>query len=125
MPFLSGIESSRHSLATRGVLRSVRMFLAGLHDRLRAAIGLSPGYLPVAGLPGQLAFMPLAPDELALYYSKHPKKYEVGAVHKPLHFAPHAWNLSSRDSSCSGFPMPLHIHGAQQLGNERANCVAG
>ena len=78
MPFLSGIESSRQSLVRRGVLRSVRMFLAGLQDRFREAIGLTPAYLPVAGLPGQLAFMELGQDELALYFAKHPKKYEVG-----------------------------------------------
>jgi hypothetical protein len=77
VPFLSGLESSKMSLAQRGVLRSVRMFLAGLHDRLRSAAGLSPGYLPVAGLAGQLAFMELPKDELDLYFSKHPSKYEV------------------------------------------------
>lgn len=39
--------------------------------------GARSGYIPLAALPGRLAFMTLGADELELYFAKHPSKYEV------------------------------------------------
>ncbi len=47
VPFLSGIEAARQGIARDGLPRMARKFVAGLHDRARAAVGLSPGYLKV------------------------------------------------------------------------------
>ena len=83
MPFLSGIEASRQSLARRGVLRSVRMLLAGLQDSFREAVGLSPAYLPVTGPPGQMALLDFPQDEQALYFAQPHVRYEVRIVKGP------------------------------------------
>jgi hypothetical protein len=39
--------------------------------------GAKSGYIPLAALPGRLAFMTLGADELERYFAKHPSKYEV------------------------------------------------
>lgn len=77
VPHLSGIEASKLSLKKRGVPQSVRLFLAGLHDRARALAGLPPAYLKVAGPPGSNSFMELPPHDMRLYLAKHPEHYLV------------------------------------------------
>ena len=77
IPHLSGPEASRASLARRGVLGALKLGAAGLRDALRARLGLSPAYILMAGLTGELAFMQLPQGELAKYYSKHPSVKNV------------------------------------------------
>jgi hypothetical protein len=77
VPHLSGLAASKQSLLKRGVLQSVRLFLAGLHDRARDLVGMPPAYLTVAGLPGSNSFMELGFDELHQYFAKHPEQYMV------------------------------------------------
>ena len=89
MPRLSGIEASKQSLRRRGVLASVRLFLAGLHDRARAAIGLPAAYLKVAGTPGSNSFMELAEADLQQYFAKHPSKYAVSTSSFALQWYDH------------------------------------
>lgn len=77
VPHLSGIEVSKQSLIRRGVPQSLRLFVAGLHDRARALIGLPPAYLKVAGPHGSNAFMELSPEDMGMYFAKHPEHYLV------------------------------------------------
>ena len=83
VPFLSGVEAAKQGILREGLPRMARKFVAGLHDRARAAAGLSPGYLKVSGLPGSVAFMEVDPAQLTLYYTKHPAKYRVRAPGNP------------------------------------------
>ena len=84
VPFLSGLESSKQSIRNRGLLQSIRLFLAGLHDRARALMSLPAAYLKVAGLPGSNSFMELAEEDLHQYFAKHPSKYAVRQMHPLL-----------------------------------------
>ena len=77
VPHLSGFEASKRSLKNRGIPQSVRLFLAGLHDRARVLVGQSPAYLKVAGPPGSNSFMELPEEEMQLYLAKHPENYMV------------------------------------------------
>ncbi len=77
VPHLSGFEVSKQSLKSRGVPQSVRLFLAGLHDRARDLVGLPPAYLKVAGPPGSNSFMELNDADMQLYLAKHPEHYMV------------------------------------------------
>ena len=78
VPHLSGPAASRNNLRTRGPLGVARLALAGLHDVARTLSGRGPAYVTLAGRVGDLAFMQLADDELAEYFSKHPKDGYAG-----------------------------------------------
>lgn len=80
MPHLSGIEASKKSLKNRGIPQSVRLFLAGLHDRARVLVGLPAAYLKVAGPPGSNSFMELPDEDMHLYLAKHPEHYMVSSA---------------------------------------------
>ena len=88
VPFLSGLESSKQSIKNRGLLQSIRLFLAGLHDRARALVNLPAAYLKVAGTPGSNSFMELAEEDLHQYFAKHPSKYAVSQM-QPPRWSPH------------------------------------
>ena len=83
VPHLSGFEVSKQSLKSRGVPQSVRLFLAGLHDRARDLVGLPPAYLKVAGPPGSNSFMELGGEDMQLYLAKHPEHYMVNLCSCP------------------------------------------
>lgn len=84
VPHLSGFEASKQSIKTRGILQSIRLFLAGLHDRARSLVNLPAAYLKVAGTPGSNSFMELAEEDLHQYFAKHPSKYAVRLTPAPL-----------------------------------------
>ncbi|CAL8463633.1 g3167 [Coccomyxa elongata] len=101
VPHLSGFEVSKQSLKSRGVPQSVRLFLAGLHDRARDLVGLPPAYLKVAGPPGSNSFMELNDADMQLYLAKHPEHYMGGwqnrvlarlanemSRYNPIHYVP-------------------------------------
>ena len=77
VPHLSGFEASKQSIKNRGLLQSIRLFLAGLHDRARALANMPAAYLKVAGTPGSNSFMELSEEDLQQYFEKHPSKYAV------------------------------------------------
>ena len=83
VPHLSGLEATKASIRNRGLLGAIRIFLAGLHDRARAAAGLPAAYLRVAGTPGSNSFMELEQNELNTYFLKHPSKYAVSSSPVP------------------------------------------
>lgn len=78
VPHLSGPAAARASIARRGLLQSIRMISAGLHDRMRAALGYPPAYLKLVGPPGSTAVMQLDAHESREYFSKHPPAYHGG-----------------------------------------------
>jgi pimeloyl-ACP methyl ester carboxylesterase len=78
VPHLSGPAAARASIARRGLLQSIRMISAGLHDRMREALGLPAAYLPLVGPPGSTALMQLDGHETREYFSKHPEVYHGG-----------------------------------------------
>ncbi|CAL5229605.1 g12965 [Coccomyxa viridis] len=78
VPHLSGFEASKQSIKNRGLLQSIRLFLAGLHDRARALANMPAAYLKVAGTPGSNSFMELSEEDLQQYFNKHPSKYAGG-----------------------------------------------
>jgi len=78
VPHLSGPAAARASVARRGLPQSVRMISAGLHDRLREALGAPAAYLKLVGPPGSTAVMQLDAGETAEYFSKHPRVYHGG-----------------------------------------------
>lgn len=80
VPHLDGVEASRRSVAKRGLFQSLRMVVGGLHDHVRTISRQPAAYLPLVGAPGTLAFMQLDEGEMAAYYSKHPKNYQVGGA---------------------------------------------
>jgi hypothetical protein len=49
VPNLDAAVSTKKSIKQRGVLKSLRMLLAGVTDLLRTAAGQPPIYLPLAG----------------------------------------------------------------------------
>ena len=100
VPHLSGIEASKASLKNRGVLASIRLFGAGLHDRARALAGLPAAYLKVAGTPGSNSFMELSEGDLQQYFAKHPSKYAVSHIAVPLHAPWHQCNLCKHKHCC-------------------------
>ena len=59
MPHLDGLKASLMSIEKRGIPQSLRIVVAGVHDRLRAAAGMPSAYLPIVGPYGSLAFMQL------------------------------------------------------------------
>ncbi len=79
VPHLSGLEATKASIKNRGLLGAIRIFLAGLHDRARAAVNPPAAYLRVAGTPGSNSFMELEQEELNTYFLKHPSKYAVSS----------------------------------------------
>ena len=83
VPHLSGLEASKQSIRNRGLLQSIRLFLAGLHDRARALARLPAAYLKVAGTPGSNSFMELLEEDLHQYFAKHPSKYAVSRMQPP------------------------------------------
>ena len=95
MPHLSGIEASKISIQRRGLLGALRIFLAGVHDRLRSWVGLSPEYVKLAGRPGELALMQLDAEELHDYISKQPKMKMVRPTQRLIHCCPDSHFASS------------------------------
>ncbi len=87
VPHLSGFEASKQSIKNRGLLQSIRLFLAGLHDRARALANMPAAYLKVAGTPGSNSFMELSEEDLQQYFNKHPSKYAVSQT-TPPHYVP-------------------------------------
>jgi len=73
--------ASRTSLAKRGLVGAVRLVAVGLHDWMRSKLGLEPAYIKIVGREGSLSFMQLTAEEEVAYYSKHPKVYQVSALH--------------------------------------------
>lgn len=78
VPNLDAAVSTKASIKQRGIGKSVRMLLAGLTDLLRTSLGQPSIYLPLAGLPGSMAFMQMTADELERYNSNHPKVKQGG-----------------------------------------------
>jgi pimeloyl-ACP methyl ester carboxylesterase len=78
VPHLSGPAAARASIARRGLLQSIRMISAGLHDRLRELLGAPAAYLALVGPPKSTAIMQLDAHETNEYFSKHPKVYHGG-----------------------------------------------
>ncbi|KAJ9519010.1 hypothetical protein QJQ45_026307 [Haematococcus lacustris] len=78
VPHLSGPIASSKSVQRRGLLPSLRLFLAGCLDAAGSRLGLAPLYVRLAGLRGSVAFMALDPDELKTYEAKHPAVKQGG-----------------------------------------------
>lgn len=78
VPHLSGPAAARASIARRGLLQSIRMISAGLHDRMREVLGLPAAYLLLVGPPKSTALMQLDSHETKEYFSKHPRVYHGG-----------------------------------------------
>lgn len=78
VPFLDGRVAVERALKQRGALRLLRSAAAGLHDRMRTALGQPAAYVPIAGPLGSAAMMQLDERELGAYFSKHPKTYQGG-----------------------------------------------
>ena len=74
--------SDSPAAAVERLLAALRPAAAEAVSWLRAAAAplLTPAYVKLLGAPGELALMQLQPAEIAAYFSKHPKEYQVGAV---------------------------------------------
>jgi hypothetical protein len=77
VPHLSGRAAFLANLKRRGLLGSLRMLAAALVDRGRAALGLSPAYVRLAGPLNSLSLMQLSSEEFQAYIRKHPKQLLV------------------------------------------------
>ena len=62
----------------RPLLKKVKATLLYLLDTVGGMVGLPPLYVKIAGLKDDVAYMSMKPEELALYFSKHPKQYLGG-----------------------------------------------
>ncbi len=47
--------------------------------------GFPSGYMPLAAVPGRLAFMNLDEHEIERYFAKHPRHYEVRRIKDHIH----------------------------------------
>lgn len=72
VPNLDARTSTKASIKSRGIPKSLRMFAAGVHDLIRTAAGQPSVYLPLAGPPGSLAFMQLTDEEMYEYSVRKP-----------------------------------------------------
>jgi len=76
-PHLDGRINRKKNLAPpptgRGLLGALKLTRAALADMFRTAVGLAPAYVPIVGPLGSVSLMPLPPDELQLYFAKHPQ----------------------------------------------------
>jgi pimeloyl-ACP methyl ester carboxylesterase len=77
-PHLDGALNRKKNLLPppqgRGLAGALRLSRAALADLVRSAVGLPPAYVPIVGPRGSVSLMPLPPDELSLYFAKHPPK---------------------------------------------------
>jgi len=75
-PHLDGRINRKKNIAPppvgRGLIGALKLTRAALADMFRTAVGLSPAYVPIVGPLGSVSLMPLPPDELQLYFAKHP-----------------------------------------------------
>lgn len=74
VPHLDGGIASKIGMQKRGVFGTLRLAYAGIADSLRGLLGLSPFYIKIAGVPGELAFMMLDEADLNSYSKKIPEK---------------------------------------------------
>ncbi len=65
----------------------MRVLCAGIYDTLRAKLGLSPVYVPLAGPHNSVSVMAMTPSERKSYHAKHPQVMLVRGRHTRTHTA--------------------------------------
>jgi uncharacterized protein len=79
VPHMNGKAATKIAIQTRGWKNTLRVILIGLADLILSQFGYSPIYVKIAaGQQNEIGYMALTPDELQLYYSKHPPRYLGG-----------------------------------------------
>ncbi len=56
-----------------------------MQGKARMLAGFPSGYMPLAAVPGRLAFMNLDEHEIERYFAKHPRHYEVRRIKDHIH----------------------------------------
>ncbi|KAF8058352.1 aidA [Scenedesmus sp. PABB004] len=114
VPNLDAVASTKASLALRGPAKSLGMLATGLADLARGALGLAPLYVPLAGLPGSMAFMQMGPGELQRYHAGHPAVPQGGwrNMARAAYAAEHALARTSPIAHVGGVAAPLLLAGA-------------